>query len=268
MNAELKPITNATIIFSNNKGIADTFDQGNKDGLYFMSPPTPGIYKIVVTSPGYEKQIQHCIVYHQAVFKKKIVMGKPGSIYLPVHGLFPLTSPTENVSLMIKKSYKDQEELQLIYIAAQKEIDSLRMIYSDSATPFNRYNNCISWPQDSIKRKALKKAIEESDILKTHTLHYAGGCGYIPGAMISFGYFWVSLDADEKTIRSVFSKYGFVINQMMPGGGSSSYPIYWNISATYLPPLSLDYLWDIKKINDELPLVGVNIDGMVGSETD
>lgn len=266
MNAECQPIENAIIILSNRTGVSDTITKHNYEGLYFLTAPSPGIYKLVVEAPGYETQIQHMEVFYPAKFKKRIALGKSGDLYLPtVFGFFPLTSPVEYVSFAFTKPSKYDKEPELFNVEIRKELNKLKKFVNASDT-FNLYfNRCLAWPTGSAKRSEFRKVIEESQILKTYSLTVIGDCSKQAGALVKTTGFFIDETADESTIRSVFQKNNFAIykiSQSRIEGWS-----YWDIGASYEAPLSRDLLIDIQNINLALPMVRVSIDYIAGVES-
>lgn len=263
-NATGQTIENARIIISNSKGYSDTITKHGYEGLYFIQKPMYGIYKIEVDAQGYEKQMQHIQVYPMGKFKKKISMGKPGDVYLPVvYGLFPLTNPSEYVSFTMNKLYKSSEELELYMEEFRRDADTLRRIVDPSDTIKHYGKVCLLWPTDSLKRQKFRQVIEESQVLKTFSLQIMGGCSYKPGALVKFTTFWIDETIDEKTIQTVLENNHFVINR------KSKFELgvkYWIINATYEEPLSKEMLIDIQNIYLTLPVISIDIDAIVGAE--
>jgi len=262
MNADCRPVENARIILSNDNGVSDTITKHSYEGLYFITAPSPGVYKIVVEAPGYETQMQHVQVYPQTRFKKRIALGKAGDYYLL--SFYPLTNPSEYVSFTMNKPYKDSEELELLMIDFWKDYYKLKRILDPTDT-IKRQDNCLKWPSDSAKRSEFRKVIEESNVLQTYSLQVVGGCSKA-GALVKFTNFLIDRTADENTIRSVIERNNFVIYKIGRNLHLNENRYYWNIEATYEAPLSRDLFVDIQKINLALPVVRASVDYLIGAE--
>jgi len=254
MNAECKPIENARIILSNYKGFSDTFTTHSYDGLYFIKTPTVGVYKIEVEAQGYEKQMQHIQLNPHGRLRKRIALGKPGDFYLPTPmGFFPLSSPLENVSFELADSYySDSSKMASFILEFWKEIKKLRRIADPSDTNHIIYDTNIHWPTDSAKRSEFRKAIEESQYLKTYKLQYVLECAYGANGIDKTLDFMINELVDEKTIRSVLESNNFGIYRIRKTLDKN-----WIITTNYNAPMSRDIFTDIQKINQALPMIWV-----------
>lgn len=270
VDSDINPVSNATIVYScDEQSFKDSVIYTNRaDGLYEINDSFKGIVKVEVSAPGFESQTKYIIVHYNGIMRCKITLGKKGSIYLPsVYGFFPLTDPSEIVTLQLKSpelAKGDPLIMEQMMDTFYYEVNKLRLYLNDTLSTVSRFSNWINWPNEKECRQEFYKMIVENDVLKTDRLSVFGGCKSI---LFGFSEFWIKADTKELKILEVLKEHGFVITRIYKDG-VSPHSQFYRVSTVYNRPMSLDFLRDIQKVHSELAVLCVLVDHSVDAESD
>lgn len=270
LDSEVKPITNARIIYTceNLARMDSVIHTVRADGLYEIKNSFRGIVKVEVSAPGFEPQTKYVMVHDNGIMRCKIVLGRPGSIYLPtVYGFFPLTDPSEIVSLQLKSpelAKGDPLILEQMMDTFYNEVNKLRLYLNDSLSTVNRFSNVIIGPKEKVCRQELFRMISENKSLKTYGLSVFGSS---KANLSGLSEFWIKADAKELKIREVLNQHGFDVSRIYIDG-VPPHAKFWRVSTVYNRPMSLDFLRDIQKVISKLAVLNVQVNHSVDIESD
>ena len=255
IDEELKPVNDAEVWIT----LKDSRKQivlSSDEGIYTIPDLAPGAYRLQIHALEYEPNVHYLLVPATGVLRRRIVLGKPGSIYMfSKDGLYPLLSPTETVTFQHKlpgPPDNDPLEIQKRSEELKQEIERIREMFPNEVNSVPSIPFSLSWPKAEGNRLKFRQAIVESEVLVTDRL-YIYGHDADAIALLAMVEFWIPEEVSEERIRKVLESAEFEIFQVRKWGVSPHTPI-WKMKCVYRPPLSLDFLRQIQFVHSQLPI--------------
>lgn len=241
---------------------------GRADGIYPAPDLPPGVYKLSATAPGQAPWSTHFrMVEPGQRVQVKIFMAGPEAIYVPSYqGTIPVHEPREFVSFQHKQprlENNDPIRMQAILHELQAEAKALATLLPPALQASATFD-CMPWPTAADQRQAFAQAIAQSPVLQTHSLYILGDCADSV-ALFRQVELMIAGTVDEATIRKELARQHFDVQELRltkhaPG------PSFWRIRATYQPPLSLDFLRALCKVEAALPAFSIQINHTIAVE--
>ena len=234
---------------------------GQANGIYPAPDLPPGVYKLSATALGQAPWSTHLrVVAPGQRVQVKIIMAGPQVIYFPTpQGPIPVHDPREYVSFQHKQprlENDDPSRMQAILQELQAEAKALATLLPPALQATATFD-CMPWPTAPDQRQAFEQAIAQSPVLQTHSLYIVGDCADSV-ALFRQVEMMIAGTVDEATIRQELTRQHFVVQELR----LTQYvpdPDFWRIRATYEPPLSLDFLRALRKVEVALPVFDIQI---------
>lgn len=257
LTPNLTPIESAELAISSING-TKTSIKSSKDGICLIGELPSDTYKLVVKSNNYETQTYYIQITAGEIVKRKIVLAKPNSIYLPIYNeWFPLTNPSEYVSFQYNSVTNDGAKQLKAEAEFQTQLSQLKTKYTSTTQKSIQTTPCVAYPSSQKQRVLFENEIANSTTLKTYQLYVLGDCNnayaLLPNAELQF-----AKQTTETEISNTLSQLGFSISELKLQGVSPQQPI-WRVKVNYKLPLSHHYLKAFQQMRERLPLLHVDI---------
>ncbi len=253
----LNPVENAELTISNTK-TTKSISTSSKEGIYVIGELPTDTYKLVVKAKNYETQTYYIQITAGQIVKRKIVLAKPNSIYLPLYNeWFALTNPSEYVSFQYTSETSDAAQQLKAEAAFQAQLNQLKTKYTSATQKAIQPTACVAYPNDQKQRLLFENEITNSTSFQTYQLYVLGDCNsayaLLPDAELQF-----ATQTTEAEIRTALTQLGFEISELKRQGVSPQQPI-WKVKAHYKLPLSHQYLKAFGQMRERLPVLHVDI---------